>query len=185
MIPCPSPIKSVKLTMKQFVKKNCFYKFSYVIVLEDKIFVFDSNDLKEEPREIETGPNTRGICQVSNENSFLVYPSPSKGSFCIYNLHSNTCDSIKAHESDIACISLSNDGKLIATASEKGTLIRIFDVNTKLQIKEVRRGSSKADIFSIAFSFDNSFLCTCSSSGTLHVFSIGSFQYVVFNMVIY
>ena len=43
---------------------------------------------------------------------------------------------IQAHTSALACIALSQDGKMLATASERGTLVRVhstFD-GTKLQV---------------------------------------------------
>lgn len=77
-----------------------------------------------------------------------------------------------AHEGQIACATLSPDGRYVATASEKGTLIRIFEVMTGSKVKEFRRGADQADIFSIAFSRDSSLLAVSSSKGTCHVFVV-------------
>ena len=78
---------------------------------------------------------------------------------------------VQAHETEIACISISQDGKMIATASKKGTLIRVFDVSGK-KIKEFRRGSKDTHILSIAFSPLNKLLACTSSKGTVHVFRL-------------
>ena len=47
---------------------------------------------------------------------------------------------IKAHESPLACLALSLDGRLLATASEKGTLVRVYNTGDMqpqpLQVRE-------------------------------------------------
>jgi len=60
---------------------------------------------------------------------------------------------IKAHENGIAALQLTPDGRLIATCSDKGTLIRLMNTESGNPIAEFRRGSSKATIHSL--SFDN------------------------------
>ena len=43
---------------------------------------------------------------------------------------------VEAHTTALACIALSLDGKLLATASERGTLVRIFSTadGSKVQV---------------------------------------------------
>jgi len=88
------------------------------------------------------------------------------------NRNANTTISIKAHNSNIAYISLNSDGSLLATASEKGTLIRIFRTDNGESLQEVRRGKDNAEIYSICFSVSSLFLACSSDRGTIHIFSL-------------
>ena len=85
--------------------------------------------------------------------------------------HINAKNSIiMAHQSNIRFITLSQDGKFIATCSEKGTLIRIYNTDNKHLVKELRRGSDEAIINWICFNQDNSHLLCRSKKGTIHIF---------------
>ncbi len=66
---------------------------------------------------------------------------------------------------------LNIQGTRIATASDKGTLIRIFDTQTGKLLSELRRGTQPATIYSINFSADSSLVCASSSHGTIHIFA--------------
>jgi WD40 repeat protein len=75
-----------------------------------------------------------------------------------------------AHQSNIRFMTLSQDGKFIATCSEKGTIIRIYNTDSKQLMKELRRGSDEAIINWICFNKDNSHLLCRSKKGTIHIF---------------
>ncbi|SMN19247.1 similar to Saccharomyces cerevisiae YFR021W ATG18 Phosphoinositide binding protein required for vesicle formation in autophagy and the cytoplasm-to-vacuole targeting (Cvt) pathway [Maudiozyma saulgeensis] len=83
---------------------------------------------------------------------------------------------IEAHENRIQCIEINEDGSLIATASKLGTIIRIFNTINGTKIKEFRRGSYKSIIQSMKFSSDNNFLVVTSSSNTIHIFELQSYD---------
>ena len=61
---------------------------------------------------------------------------------------------------------------MLATASEQGTLIRVFDTKTLDQVGEFRRGVEKAIIFGLAFSDGGRWLAATSDKGTVHVFDL-------------
>ena len=79
-----------------------------------------------------------------------------------------------AHESHLACLAVSDDGSRLATASEKGTLVRVFDTADGRQLHEFRRGSDKADVHCLSFSRTGELLAVGSDHGTVHVFNIGN-----------
>jgi len=92
---------------------------------------------------------------------------------------------INAHESSIASLALNSDGSLLASASDKvseyiliiqGTLIRIFKVEDGSFLQELRRGTEKADIYSIAFDPLSKFVACSSDRGTIHIFSLSTTQ---------
>jgi hypothetical protein len=67
---------------------------------------------------------------------------------------------------------LSNDGQFLATASETGTLIRVFSTANCTKIAELRRGVDPAYIFSMSISPDSSMLAVTSDKSTLHIFDL-------------
>ena len=81
---------------------------------------------------------------------------------------------INAHESSISYLCLNSDGSLIATASDKGTLIRIFKTDDGTFLQELRRGKDKAEIHSICFSPTSKFVASSSDKGTIHIWSLGT-----------
>jgi len=60
----------------------------------------------------------------------------------------------------------------MATSSEKGTVIRIFDTEEGHLLHELRRGSEYAQISSIAFDLTSKWLACSSDTCTVHVFSL-------------
>lgn len=80
---------------------------------------------------------------------------------------------IEAHKNNIAALALSSDGTLLATASEKGTIVRVFSVESGIKLYQFRRGTYQTKIFSMSFSSDNRFLVVSCSSKTVHIFMLG------------
>jgi WD40 repeat protein len=79
---------------------------------------------------------------------------------------------MEAHEGSLRALALTADGKKLATASEKGTVLRVWDVTTSVRLHEFRRGVERASITCLAWSWDHAWLCCTSDKGTAHVFQL-------------
>ena len=147
------------------------------VVTEDKIYVFNFNTL-ELLDTLETKNNTKGIVSISLvENNLIAYPDKTEiGSVRIKDYDKQNEIVIKAHKGPINFIQLNKDGTILATASDKGTLIRLFDTSTGEAIQELRRGTENAEIYSIAFDNNNRFLAVSSDRKTVHIFLINNNQ---------
>jgi WD40 repeat protein len=60
---------------------------------------------------------------------------------------SSAPQTITAHQGEVACLALNSQGTLVATASDKGTLIRVWDTHKRSQLVELRRGSDPATLY--------------------------------------
>jgi len=73
----------------------------------------------------------------------------------------------------IAAMCLNRDGDLVATASEKGTLIRLTNALNGLVLYEFRRGSDAADISQLIFDQQTTKIAVASSNKqTIHIFIV-------------
>ncbi|KAI1315311.1 WD repeat domain phosphoinositide-interacting protein 3 [Mortierella claussenii] len=79
---------------------------------------------------------------------------------------------IPAHTSPLFCLVTNKDGTKCASASDKGTLIRVFDAGSSKLLHEFRRGVDRAEIYSIAFNSDSTRICAGSDKGTVHIFNL-------------
>jgi WD repeat-containing protein 45 len=81
---------------------------------------------------------------------------------------------IVAHTTALTTLSVPPSGKLLATTSSRGTLVRVWDSHTGKLVREFRRGTDKAEIYGVAFRPDERELCVWSDKGTVHVFALTS-----------
>ncbi|CAI6009749.1 unnamed protein product [Closterium sp. NIES-65] len=106
--------------------------------------------------QVETLSNPKGLCEI-----------------CVELFEERRGYVRGASFSQPACMALSLDGKLLATASSKGTIIRVINTADGTRLHELRRGVERANIYSLAFSPKAPFLVAASDRGTVHVFSLG------------
>mmetsp|Transcript_57280 Transcript_57280/g.153364 ORF Transcript_57280/g.153364 Transcript_57280/m.153364 type:complete len:533 (-) Transcript_57280:112-1710(-) len=82
----------------------------------------------------------------------------------------NTVGTFLAHRSPIRALCLNPTGQLLATASVKGTVVRLWRVRGLDMVYSFRRGASTCQIFGLLFSRDSAHLCASAASGTVHIF---------------
>ncbi|KAG0293703.1 autophagy protein [Linnemannia gamsii] len=178
----PTSILSVKLNRKRLI-----------VVLEDQIYVYDISNMKL-LHTIETSPNPQAICALSpsSENCYLAYPSPTpsptspfsnngrddshgpSGDVLIFNaLTLQVVNIVQAHKTSVSNISINSEGTMLATASDKGTVIRIWSIPNAQRLYQFRRGSHSARIYSLSFNLVSTLLCVSSDTDTVHIFKLG------------
>ncbi|KAL1661396.1 WD40-repeat-containing domain protein [Schizophyllum commune] len=183
----PSSILAVKLNRK-----------TLVIVLENEIYIYDISNMRL-LHVIETTPNPEAIVALSPsaDASYLAYPSPlpspsapststptpstsqtpSSGDVLLFHTRTLTvANVIAAHKAPIAALAINSTGTLLATASEKGTVIRVWGIPNGERLYQFRRGAREARIWSMNFNVVGSLLVAASGHGTVHVFRVGGQQ---------
>ncbi|KAG8193831.1 hypothetical protein JTE90_029565 [Oedothorax gibbosus] len=152
------------------------------VAQETQIHVFRFPNDPAKLHTFDTGENPKGLFGVSpfpsSERQILTFPSHHPGHVQIVDLSkisqgtSAAPITIAAHSSKLAYIALNSQGTMLATASVKGTLIRVFDTFKKTQLIELRRGVDYAMVYCINFSHDSEFLVISSDKGTVHIFAL-------------
>lgn len=142
------------------------------------------------------------ICALSPsaDASYLAYPSPvpsptsplstqassaaapttaissasQSGDVLLFSTRSLTVSNvIQAHKSPISFLSINSTGTLLATASDKGTVIRVWGIPSADKLYQFRRGTREARIYSINFNVVSTLLAVSSAHDTVHIFKLG------------
>jgi len=178
----PSPVLAVRL------KRD-----TLVAVCRNQIHVFSFPNRCQKLYTLTTKDNPRGLCEISpmrgshnggamDGGEFMVFPGYKIGSLQIINMStteqhvSSAPVTINAHQNELYCIAINQQGSMIASASVKGTLIRIWDTVRRVMLVELRRGSDNAVIYCINFSLGDEWLCCSSDKGTVHVFALQDYK---------
>ncbi|KAK1798321.1 hypothetical protein P4O66_007774 [Electrophorus voltai] len=148
-----------------------------VVCLEESIYIHSIKDMKLLKTLLNTPANPSGLCalSVNHSNSYLAYPgNASIGETIIYDANNlSTVTMVPAHDSPLAAITFNSSGSKLASASERGTVIRVFSIPEGQRLFEFRRGMKRyVNISSLSFSSDTQFLCASSNTETVHIFKL-------------
>lgn len=110
----------------------------------------------------------------SAEMPLLAYPSSEQdGSLQIFNTFTlQPVCAIQAHRTLVTKMAFNIEGTLLATASDRGTIVRVFNSETGQKLHQLRRGSYAATIHYISFSLNSNMVAVTSDSDTVHIFKL-------------
>lgn len=184
-----------ELSFQGAVKAVKLQRDLVVVALERKIYVYSFRTLTLLDT-VETTSNPKGLCCLTiGDNRIMlatpgmqvgralvvIYPSDF-GSDSAANARERTTI-IAAHESPIAALATDQSGRILATVSEKGTIVRLYDTSpegfTGEKLRELRRGVDRAEIHSLVLSANGEWLVVASDKGTVHVFGVTGLTAVV------
>jgi len=165
-----------ELNFKDSVLNVKMSKQRMVVVLPDKIHIFNLADMSL-LHCLDTPKNLAGLCDFNlyEGQHLLAFPTSTVSGkimiFDAFNLQVRC--GISAHDNPIQHIKFNPTGTLLASASQRGTIIRISSVETAQQLYKFRRGSTPAVISCMAFSKTENILAVGSENNSIHLFSFG------------
>mmetsp|Transcript_122491 Transcript_122491/g.357662 ORF Transcript_122491/g.357662 Transcript_122491/m.357662 type:complete len:427 (-) Transcript_122491:259-1539(-) len=172
------------LTFRSAVKSVRLRRDLVVAVLNNKVYVYGFRSLSLFDS-IETTNNPKGLCCISVEGDRVVLVCPGMQQGCALvifyprsfgDMHApvprERTNIIAAHESAIAAMTMDSTGTRLATASDKGTILRVYETASGARLQELRRGADRAEIHSLTFSPSGEWLAVSSDKGTIHIFAV-------------
>ncbi|KAL8453469.1 hypothetical protein Emag_001842 [Eimeria magna] len=140
---------------------------------------------------IHTGSNERGLCALAAGSLLgcwlLACPAVAAGAVRVHGGSSPGTNSqeamlqehassgitnhvFQAHRAQLAALAFNLQGTVLATASEKGTVVRLFRAADGQLLQQLRRGTQTSLISCISIRADDRFAAIASSSETIHIF---------------
>ncbi|TID27036.1 putative phosphatidylinositol 3-5-bisphosphate-binding protein [Venturia nashicola] len=156
--------------------RACLTKSRYVVVFERGVILYklepdsEHNDHGSRIAVYETAPNPFGLCCLGETK--LAFPGRTKGQVQVVDVATRRVSILPAHKSPLRALALSKDETMVATASDTGTLIRVWSTAREARLFEFRRGLENSAVFSISFSPSGALMATTSDKSTLHIFEI-------------
>ncbi|KAJ8113644.1 hypothetical protein OPT61_g4276 [Boeremia exigua] len=163
---------STSLEFKTPVQRVRLSQTHLIVVLLNKVGIYRMKMPPEKVADYETVNNPFGLCELGS--TIVAFPGRAVGQVKLFNLSTHNVSIIPAHESPLRALSLSQDCSALATASEAGTLLRLWSFPACTKLMELRRGVDPAIILSLAFSPSGTTLAVTSDKSTLHIFDLPS-----------
>ncbi|CEP61873.1 Atg21p LALA0_S04e02630g [Lachancea lanzarotensis] len=182
-----------------------------VLLASDQIFIYDISCMKLlqtidvlasklDPRNSAArSPGTNG--SESKSNVRMALSSDSSSILCYSTISRSSKDSgifndivvfdalnitpinylNSAHKSSVSCMAISHNGKLVASASERGTIVRVFQTGAETEFdtkdplfREFRRGTRPTTIHEMKFNPAATLLGCVGDTDTVHVFKLSA-----------
>jgi len=163
-------IVSTSLEFKTTIQRVRISQTHLIVVLLNSVGIYKMKSPPEKIADYETVNNPFGLCSLGR--NIVMFPGRTPGQVKVFDLATGNVSIIPAHESPLRALGLNDRGDMVATASEQGTLIRLWSFPSCTKVAEFRRGVDPATIFSLAFSPDGSMLAVTSDKSTLHIFDL-------------
>ncbi|KAG9237650.1 WD40-repeat-containing domain protein [Amylocarpus encephaloides] len=141
-----------------------------IVALQNSVRVYKFQTTPELAASYETADNPYGLCCLGTQH--LAIPGITPGQVRLVELATGNVSIVPAHSSPLRALEISQDGEVLATASQTGTLIRVFAIPSFARLAELRRGVDHATIFSLAIAPAGQLLAVTSDKSTLHIFDI-------------
>ncbi|KAF2175765.1 WD repeat domain phosphoinositide-interacting protein 4 [Zopfia rhizophila CBS 207.26] len=165
---------STSVELKTPIQRVRLSKYHLVVVQLNCVSIYKMGMPPTKIAEFETANNPYGLCCLNSK--LVAFPGRTHGKVQLVDLATRNVSIALGHTSPLRALGLSRDGDMIATASEQGTLIRIWSTENATKLGELRRGVDHAAIFSVAFSPDGSLLAVTSDKSTLHIFDLSNMK---------
>jgi WD repeat-containing protein 45 len=108
---------ALEITTLTAVRGVQLSKTRVAVVLQNSVRVYAFEKQLKLLAKYETADNMLGLCCLTDK--YLVFPGRTPGQVQVVHLETDSVSIIPAHNSSLRALSLSMDGELLATASEK------------------------------------------------------------------
>lgn len=160
---------------------------SIIGLISNRIYIININTL-EIVDEIEIDIINNHLYGISYIHSVLILAFPqnkSKGKIQIEKYCISTkinkkikTEIVNAHESNVVYIAVNNNGTLLASASEKGPHIRLFDTSNGVLLAELKKGRN-GTLTHISFEPNNEYIGYTNNIGKIYIYDINKVKKLI------